>query len=112
MEGRPAVQQRLRDRLAEMYWHRRAPLTGTRRTPFATSLTLLGLIFAGCSQCRAPADTKPSAPPRLAPVVMVPAAVPDEIPVFRADHPFLFFISDTHSGAVLFIGRVSDPSRG
>ncbi|MBI5240429.1 MAG: serpin family protein [Elusimicrobia bacterium] len=35
---------------------------------------------------------------------------PGEIPVFRADHPFLFLIRDRRSGAVLFIGRLADPS--
>ena len=39
------------------------------------------------------------------------AAPPSEEPVlFRADHPFLFFIRDTQSGAVLFAGRLADPS--
>src|SRR5436190_3649467 len=28
-------------------------------------------------------------------------------PVFRADHPFIFFIRDTLSGSLLFIGRLS-----
>ncbi len=36
---------------------------------------------------------------------------PEPIPVFRADHPFLFSIRDTRSGAILFLGRVEDPSR-
>jgi serpin B len=29
--------------------------------------------------------------------------------VFRADHPFLYFIEDSSTGAVLFAGRVTDP---
>jgi serpin B len=29
--------------------------------------------------------------------------------VFRADHPFLFLLRDTHTGAILFAGRMEDP---
>ncbi|MCM3880489.1 MAG: serpin family protein, partial [Vicinamibacterales bacterium] len=36
---------------------------------------------------------------------------PPPVPVFRADHPFVFAIRDRKSGAVLFLGRVSDPTR-
>jgi len=44
-------------------------------------------------------------------VMMVGAAAmrPEEPKVFRADHPFLFLIRDTDSGAILFMGRVSNP---
>ena len=39
----------------------------------------------------------------------VPTAV-RKIPVFRADHPFLFIIRDVKMGALLFMGQVTDPS--
>jgi serpin B len=29
--------------------------------------------------------------------------------IFRADHPFIFFIQDEASGAILFMGRVANP---
>lgn len=45
-----------------------------------------------------------SAAPRI--VEMVPFT-----PVFRADRPFVYLIRDTRSGAVLFFGRVLDPTR-
>lgn len=45
-------------------------------------------------------------------VVMAPrgaAPRPRPVPEFKADHPFLFFLRDRVSGAVLFAGRVVDP---
>jgi serpin B len=42
-------------------------------------------------------------------VVMALKGEPGAPKVFRADRPFLFLIRDTKSGAILFLGRVSDP---
>ena len=32
------------------------------------------------------------------------------MPVFRADHPFLYVIRDPSSGVILFVGRVANPT--
>jgi serine protease inhibitor len=46
-------------------------------------------------------------------VVMTLGALdpPAPVPLFRADHPFLFAICDQKSGAVLFLGHIADPRR-
>ncbi|OPY42645.1 MAG: Serpin (serine protease inhibitor) [Methanoregulaceae archaeon PtaU1.Bin059] len=45
-------------------------------------------------------------------VVMQLSAMPMEepTPVFRADHPFIFFIQDNETGNILFMGRVTNPA--
>ncbi len=43
-------------------------------------------------------------------VMRMKTAMPAEPPTFRADHPFLFLIRDTESGAILFLGRMANPA--
>jgi len=43
-------------------------------------------------------------------VMRVTSVKPERIPVFRADHPFLFLIRDNKSGSILFIGRTMNPA--
>ena len=33
----------------------------------------------------------------------------EPVPIFRADHPFVFLIEDTETGNILFMGRVTNP---
>jgi len=35
--------------------------------------------------------------------------IDEQVPVFRADHPFLFLIQDNDTGNILFLGRVMNP---
>jgi serpin B len=37
--------------------------------------------------------------------------MPQPIPIFRADYPFIFLIRDNHSGSILFLGRLVDPTK-
>jgi len=36
---------------------------------------------------------------------------PPQVPVVRADHPFVFAIREQRSGGILFLGRMADPTR-
>ncbi|MEX0659820.1 MAG: serpin family protein [Egibacteraceae bacterium] len=83
----------------------------------------MGVVFSGA------ADLTPMSPvdPSLDTVAHATAIVVDESgteaaavtggvgavsapPTFRADRPFLFAVTDTQTGAVLFLGAVTDPT--
>ena len=42
--------------------------------------------------------------------VSLSAAAADPPSVFKADRPFVFAIRDVKTGAILFLGRVTDPT--
>lgn len=43
-------------------------------------------------------------------MIVLGCHAPAPVPIFRADHPFLFAIRARKSGAILFLGRVADPT--
>jgi serpin B len=44
-------------------------------------------------------------------IIFGTTSVPPPTPVFRADHPFIFFIQQRNTGNILFMGKVSDPGK-
>ena len=44
-------------------------------------------------------------------VMRAGSARPPEPKIFKADHPFAFVIRDNKTGAILFMGRVTDPTK-
>ena len=44
-------------------------------------------------------------------VVIETLGMPPPPPTFRANHPFIFLIQENQTGSVLFIGRVTDPTK-
>jgi len=56
-------------------------------------------------------DEKGTEAAAATPAMAKPTAAPEQPPVFRADHPFLFAICETRSGTLLFLGRLTDPTK-
>jgi serpin B len=43
-------------------------------------------------------------------VLLTSKSLSEVVPVFQADHLFIFFIQESETRDILFMGRVSDPS--
>ncbi len=41
--------------------------------------------------------------------MVMASAAPVQPEAFKVDHPFLFYLVDDTTGAILFQGRISDP---
>lgn len=87
-----------------------ADFTGIADPPNAADRLYIGNVFHKAFVAVDEAGTEAAA----ATAVVMPragSAAPVAPPVrFVADHPFLFFIREVKSEAILFVGRVSDPS--
>ncbi len=44
-------------------------------------------------------------------VVMMTTSMRSPLPIFMADHSFIFMIKDNQTGSILFMGKVCDPSK-
>jgi len=55
--------------------------------------------------------TEAAAATGVIPMVHAAPTGANEPPIFRADHPFVFLIRDNRTGAILFLGRIVDPTQ-
>jgi serpin B len=86
---------------------RRADFTGITNPPDANDRVHIGEVF---HKAFVTLDEKGTEAAAGTAVAMPKGAKPLEGEAFNADHPFLFFVRDDTSGAILFMGRVDDPS--
>lgn len=73
-----------------------------------------GWLFIGAVLHRSYVDVNEEGTEAAAATVLegpLAAPIPKSPLVFRADHPFLFLIRENKSGALLFLGKVVDPTR-
>jgi len=67
-------------------------------------------ISAVAHQANISVDEKGTEATAATAVVVQATASPAPAPVVHVDRPFIFAVRDTKSGAILFLGRVMDPS--
>lgn len=88
----------------------KADFTGIANPPRADERLFIGDVF---HKAFVKVDEKGTEAAAATAVVMEEGAKAPAEPAFtfKADHPFLFVIRDNASGLVLFLGRVTDPSK-
>jgi serpin B len=72
------------------------------------SLFITGVIH----QANITVDEKGTEAAAATAVVMGASAMPEEFKELKVDRPFIFALRDTSTGAILFLGRIVDPSAG
>jgi serpin B len=96
--------------MRDAFDRRKADFTGIANPPDPADRLVISRVF---HKAFVKVDEKGTEAAAATAVSMMRAgsAAPRDAPiVFRADHPFLFFIRDNASGVVVFMGRVADPS--
>ncbi len=69
------------------------------------------LISAVIHQANIDVDEKGTEAAAATAVVMRETAAPSDVVTLTVDHPFLFALRDVDTGAVLFLGRITDPAK-
>jgi serpin B len=83
-------------------------MTETKPGPFIFEVIHKAFIETNEEGSEAAAATAVSMPPTAS----LRRSREPKIPVFRADHPFLFMIRHRKSGTILFMGRIINPNQG
>jgi serpin B len=96
--------------MPDAFDRQKADFTGIANPPSPDDRLVIDRVF---HKAFVKVDEKGTEAAAATAVLMATAgAAPDMSPPkeFTADHPFLFFLRDTESKAILFMGRVSDPA--
>jgi serpin B len=111
----PAESLSLGDMLVALGMHdafdrRKADFTGIANPPDPADRLVISRVFHKAFVKVDEKGTEAAAATAVAMMRAGSAMVREEPVVFRADHPFLFFIRDNATGLVVFMGRVADPT--
>ncbi len=114
-EVNPAQSLSLGDTLVALGMHdafdrRKADFTGIANPPDPADRLVISRVFHKAFVKVDEKGTEAAAATAVAMMRAGSAMVREEPIVFRADHPFLFFIRDNATGLVVFMGRVADPT--